>query len=279
MALKVIDLDDVKCILGHTNIGLFKHYLIDTTITDFPLTLTAICITHGHGDHFTWARTIKRRTGAVVVAPKEDAMLIENPEINVRGLFNWARPPIEMTTRFFLGEACQVDNFVEEYAFEEGITPIHLPGHTVGHTGYLCHGVFFTGDALYPEEVWEKHALPYTIDVELTRRSIDAIKSVQYEWLVPAHGTILSKEEGDLNADVHLARLKAIDDMILNLLSKPRSTEELICLLLKALNIEDNLARYWLSVTTIKGHLSGLVSAYKVTYYITNHRVYWKAIK
>ena len=279
MTLEVVDLDDVKCILGRTNIGLFKHYLIDTTITDLPLTLTAICITHGHGDHFTWARAIKRRTGAVVVAPKEDAMLIENPEINVRGLFNWARPPVEMTTRFFLGEACRVDSFVEEYAFDEGITPIHLPGHTVGHTGYLCHGVFFTGDALYPEEVWEKHTLPYTIDVELTRRSIDVIKSVKYEWLVPAHGRILSKEEGDLNADIHLARLKAIDDTILSLLTKLRSTEELICLLLKALNIEDNLAKYWLSVTTIKGHLSGLVSAYKVTYDITNHRVYWKAIK
>jgi hypothetical protein len=67
--------------------------------------------------------------------------------------------------------------------------------------------------------------------------------------------------------------------MILDQLKTPRSTEELICLLLKALNIEDNLARYWLSVTTIKGHLSGLVSAYRVTYNITNHRVYWKAVK
>lgn len=120
MTLKVVDLDDVKCILGHTNIGLFKHHLIDTTITDLPLTLTAICITHGHGDHFTWARTIKRRTGAIVVAPKEDAMLIENPEINVRGLFNWARSPIEMTTRFFLGEACQVDSFVEGLHLRRG---------------------------------------------------------------------------------------------------------------------------------------------------------------
>lgn len=206
-------------------------------------------------------------------------MLIENPEINVRGLFNWARPPIDMTTRFFLGDACQVDSFVEEHAFEEGITPIHLPGHTVGHTGYLCHGVLFTGDALYPEEMWEHHKLPYTIDVELTRRSLDVIKGASYEWLIPAHGTILSKEEGDRNADIHLMKLTAIDDSILDQLSTPRSTEELVCLLLKTLNIEDNLARYWLSVTTIKGHLSGLVSAYRVTYDITNHKVYWKAVK
>ena len=65
-----------------------------------------------------------------------------------------------MTTRFFLGEARRVDSFVEEYAFDEGIMPIHLSGQIVGHTGYLRHGVFFTGDALYPEEVCEKHTLP-----------------------------------------------------------------------------------------------------------------------
>jgi hypothetical protein len=45
---------------------------------------------------------------------------------------------------------------------------------------------------------------------------------------------------------------------------------------LQELDIEDSLAQYWLSVTTIKGHLSGLVSTYKVAYETADHRVYWK---
>ena len=86
----------------------------------------------------------------------------------------------------------------------------------------------------------------------------------------------MSKEESVEQIALHLERLAQIDAMILRLLARPRSTEELIYDVLKELDVKDNLAQYWLSVTTIKGHLSGLVSTYKVTYDITDHRVYWK---
>src|SRR5450756_32133 len=91
-------------------------------------------------------------------------------------MFNWARPPVEMTTKFFLGEPCKVDRYTEEYPFEGDMAPLPLSGHTMGHTGYLCDGVLFAGDALYPKAIWERHKLPYSIDVELTRRSLDAIR-------------------------------------------------------------------------------------------------------
>ncbi|MGZ7133921.1 MAG: hypothetical protein ACXVH4_04255 [Halobacteriota archaeon] len=86
----------------------------------------------------------------------------------------------------------------------------------------------------------------------------------------------MSKDESVGQIALHLERLAQIDDMILRLSKSARSTEELIYAVLKELNVQDNLAQYWLSVTTIKGHLSGLVSTYKVAYDITDHRVYWK---
>jgi glyoxylase-like metal-dependent hydrolase (beta-lactamase superfamily II) len=146
----------------------------------------------------------------------------------------------------------------------------------MGHTGFLCNDVLFAGDALYPKATWERHKLPYSIDVELTRRSLGAIKKTAFDWLVPSHGAVMSKEESVEQIALHLERLAQIDAMILRLLERARSTEDLIYDVLKELNVQDNLAQYWLSVTTIKGHLSGLVSTYKVAYDITDHRVYWK---
>jgi len=262
--------------LGKTNIGLYENHLIDTAVVDAPLDLKGILITHGHADHFAWASTLQKRTRALVVAPKEDAFLIENPELNARGMFNWARPPVEMTTKFFIGEPCKVDRYTEEYPFEGNIAPLLLSGHTMGHTGFLCNGVLFAGDALYPKATWERHKLPYSIDVELTRRSLDVIKKTTFDWLVPSHGAVMSKEESVEQIALHLEQLAQIDAMILRLLERARSTEDLIYDVLKELNVQDNLAQYWLSVTTIKGHLSGLVSTYKVAYDITDHRVYWK---
>jgi len=274
---KIIELNGVTCILGKTNVGLHQGYLIDTAIIDVPLDLVAIIITHGHADHFTWARPIQKRTGASVVAPRQDAPLIEDPEINVRGMFNWARPPVEMTTKLFIGDACDVDHYVEDYRFSDVITPVPLPGHTMGHTGYLCDRVLFSGDLLYPEAVWTQYKLPYSIDVELTRRSLDAIQNTVFDWLVPGHGTPMSKEQSNEQIALHRRRLAEIDDMIKRILRKPQSTEEVIYSVLRELDIEDSLAQYWLSVTTIKGHLSGLVSTYKVIYETTDHRVYWKS--
>jgi glyoxylase-like metal-dependent hydrolase (beta-lactamase superfamily II) len=110
-------------------------------------------------------------------------------------MFNWARPPVEMTTKVFLGEPCKVDRYTEEYQFEGDIAPLLLSGHTMGHTGFLCNGVLFAGDALYPKATWERHKLPYSIDVELTRRSLDVIKKTTFDWLVPSHSAVMSKEE------------------------------------------------------------------------------------
>jgi glyoxylase-like metal-dependent hydrolase (beta-lactamase superfamily II) len=273
---KITELNDVKCILGKTNVGLYEQHLIDTAVIDAPLDLEAILITHGHADHFKWASTLQKRTRALVVAPKEDAFLIEDPELNARGSFNWARPPVEMTTKFFRGEPCKIDRYVEEYSFKGDISPLPLSGHTMGHTGYLCDGVLFAGDALYSKTIWERHKLPYSIDVELTRRSLGVIKKTAFEWLVPSHGEVISKEESIEQIALHLERLAQIDAMILRLLEQPRSTEDLIYDVLKELDMQDNLAQYWLSVTTIKGHLSGLVNTYKVSYDITDHRIYWK---
>jgi len=65
---KVIELNDVKCILGKTNVGLYENHLIDTAVVDVPLDLKTILITHGHADHFAWAKYAVHRASEALGA-------------------------------------------------------------------------------------------------------------------------------------------------------------------------------------------------------------------
>lgn len=95
---------------GITNTGWHEEVLIDPGIDEaayIASSATTVVVTHGHADHFSTAAAI-RRAGARVVAPREEATLIENPEVNIRGMFSWAKPSDEMVTKLFRGEGCPV---------------------------------------------------------------------------------------------------------------------------------------------------------------------------
>jgi glyoxylase-like metal-dependent hydrolase (beta-lactamase superfamily II) len=86
-----------------TNSGYTSGVLIDTgpdasVYADLPV--MHVLITHGHADHFACACDL-RRAGALITAPREEVSLVENPEVNIRGMFSWARPSDEMVTKLF----------------------------------------------------------------------------------------------------------------------------------------------------------------------------------
>ena len=77
-----------------------------------------------------------------------------------------------------------------------GIDVVPLPGHTLGHTGYLtADGVLFTGDAVYEMPIWARHRLPYAIDPGLVRSSLSVIERLDFYWMVPCHGVPLERDE------------------------------------------------------------------------------------
>jgi glyoxylase-like metal-dependent hydrolase (beta-lactamase superfamily II) len=132
-----------------SNAGLFKGYVIDpgsVGYDDFGRDdIHSVLITHGHNDHFRKAHEFRER-GARVIASKDDALLVRNPEVNVRGLFSWARPPKEMITPYFQGDACEVDLYIEDW-LDSSIRAIWLPGHTLGEYGFITEdGVLYSAD-------------------------------------------------------------------------------------------------------------------------------------
>ena len=264
-----------------TNSGLVGGALVDTgpdAQIYRPYAVKHVLITHGHADHFSAASDL-RRGGARVVAPREEASLVENPEVNIRGMFSWARPSDEMVTKMFRGEGVPVDEYSDAW-HGYGIETIPLPGHTLGHSGYLTSdGVLFAGDALYVRDLWDRHPLPYAIDPGLVRASLHVIDSIDFEWLVPGHGRAPIARQ-DVGAEVahHLGRMDDVSVWLLEFLREPHTTEQAIAAVSAHVDLTESPAQYWLAVTTVKGYLSDLLRVGSIEFTVRDHAGCWAAV-
>jgi glyoxylase-like metal-dependent hydrolase (beta-lactamase superfamily II) len=261
-----------------SNTGLFKGYVIDPGSSGYDAVgrnnIHSVLITHGHNDHFRHAHEFRER-GARVIASKDDALLVRNPEVNVRGLFSWARPPLEMITPYFQGDACEVDVYIEDW-LDSSIRAVYLPGHTLGEYGFITEdGVFYSADSLYSKDLWGKYKLPYSIDPDLCRESLRKIKGLDFDHVVPGHGEPLNRDEALKAADFHIGELDRVDSIILDLLDEPVSTESLVTRFSNKMDLYKSLNNYWLTVVMLKGHLSSLNSKGKVAYKLENYCMYW----
>src|SRR5271157_737426 len=261
-----------------SNAGIFKGYVIDpgsSGYDDFGRdNIHSVLITHGHNDHFRHAHEFRER-GARVIASKDDALLVRNPEVNVRGLFSWAKPPLEMITPYFQGDACEVDLYIEDW-LDSSIRSVWLPGHTLGEYGFITEdGVLYSADSLYSKEIWNKYKLPYSIDPELCRESLYKIKNLDFDYCVPGHGAPMNRDDAMNAADFHLSELDRMDRIILELIEEPISTESLITKFSNKLDLYKSLNNYWLTGVMLKGHLSSLNLKGKVAYKLENYCMYW----
>jgi len=263
---------------GLTNSGYVDGLVIDTgpdeSIYEFA-SADRLAITHGHADHFSCGAYLRKR-GATAVAARDDAALVENPDINIRGMFSWAKPGDLLVSKLFRGTPCRVDALVEKWR-DKRATPVSLPGHTLGHTGFLtADKVLFTGDALYLEALWARHPLPYAIDPDLVASSLRSLRSVDFDWLVPGHGELVDRETALKDIDFHLAQIAQIEANILEMLITPHSTEECIAAVSAQRGLSDNPAQYWLAVTTVKGYLGDLLSKGLLEFSVVDHAGMWQ---
>lgn len=265
---------------GLTNAGFIDGLVIDTCEDEAPfagVSVDTLAITHGHADHFSSGHAL-RASGACVHAARDDASLIENPDINIRGMFSWAKPGETLVTKLFQGIPCAVDRYLEDWD-DPRAQIVSLPGHTLGHTGFLtCDGVLFTGDALYLRELWQRHPLPYAIDPDLVATSLERLRGLEYEWIVPGHGRPVKREEALDHIGYHLEQIADVEGTLLRELKTERTTEQVVAMISERRGLSENPASYWLAVTTIKGYLGNLHGRGLLEFLIRDHAGWWRTI-
>ncbi len=105
----------------------------------------AILLTHGHFDHTGAAAELSELTGAKIFAHREEIELIEDPALNLSGMFGAARgfgAPIEPLSD---GQIVEVG--------EMRLKVIHTPGHTPGGISLVAGEGVFCGDLVFAGSV------------------------------------------------------------------------------------------------------------------------------
>lgn len=270
---------DTWYVPGLTNSGFIDGLIIDTVAECDGYRFAeadTLVITHGHADHFA-AGAVIRSLGARVLAGRDDARLVENPEVNIRGMFSWARPGDLLVTKLFMGTPCPVDGLLEKWS-DPRATAIPMPGHTLGHHGVLTRDrVLFTGDALYQEQIWARHPLPYSIDPALVSQTLRSMRDLEFDWLVPGHGEPCDRTDALRHIDHHLSELARLDAYVAEALRTERTTEEVIALVSEYCGLSDSPAQYWLAVTTVKGFLGDLLAREEIEFFVRDHAGWWRS--
>lgn len=155
-------------------------YIYDTLLKH-ELTVSAICLTHGHFDHIWGAEELRTLSQVKIYGPEAERVLFEDAKVNVSAQVG--RP---YTIR--LDEYLKDQDVLEIEGIK--LKMIHTPGHTIGSSCYYVEeaGILISGDTLFEGSVGRTD-LP-TGSMSMLNRSIkEKLLNLPDETKVyPGHG-------------------------------------------------------------------------------------------
>lgn len=148
-----------------------------------PHDLRRIILTHGDMDHIGNARALRQLSGAEVCAHAGDLPYIS-------GERSWPGARRLISAIMSRGEAPPpIDRVVSEGDMLDGLSVLHLPGHTPGHIALQRGSVLVSGDTVSGGRALRPAPRLLNWDQNLLYASIARMGALEFDLLLPGHGT------------------------------------------------------------------------------------------
>lgn len=164
-------------------------YIRDTLHREQSEIMTVI-ITHFHTDHIGGVKALKEASPGLKIAIHEaDAGYVSGqvPFPRFRGLKG-------LLLRLFVtlrSSTFPADIILRDGDHIDGLTCVHLPGHTLGSSGFLDteSKTFFSGDTIRSDgQSLSEGPTGFSMDVPRSRESIRKMATLEFDTLLVGHG-------------------------------------------------------------------------------------------
>ena len=119
---------------------------IEAALDEHGLTPSAIYCTHGHFDHLGSAEHFRRRYSVPLYLHAADAKVAQTSNFRMLAL--------KLESRIIIPEVFEYLDDRLPASGIDGVTFVHVPGHTPGSVVLRIGRYAFTGDTMYRDDVW-----------------------------------------------------------------------------------------------------------------------------
>ena len=272
-----------------TNIGIYKIddscvYLIDSgndkdagrkilkIVEEQGWTVAGIINTHSNADHIGGNKVIQDRTGAPVYANKIDRCITEFPELEPAFLYG-SYPFKELKNKFLMVKESKAEEV--EGNLPDGLELISLKGHFFDMIGIkTSDNICFLADSLFSEDTITKYHVFFVYDVKAYLETLDKLSQLECNMYVPSH----CEATDDISELIEINRNKVLEilETIFDICREPKMYEDILKEVFDKYQLQMNVSQYVLIGSTVKGYLSYLKEAGKLTYEFVDNKMLWK---
>lgn len=233
-----------------------------------------LLLSHHHADHTGGARFLKDYFSLKTISSREEKPFMEFPLLEPIYLCQGSSPQEAFLSKWIKAEEVDIDLITNGISLS-GVEFIELSGHSIGMVGIKVDSFVFSADSFFSEEILNKYMIPYFHSFNKFLEKMEFLKSLDYDYILPSHGTLLDKEKALKVIEQNIKVVKNIEEKILEITKEPSTLTQIM----EKFNLPvHDIVVYTLIESSIKATLNWLIDNKLIVQEIRSSNVYFKRI-